>query len=324
MKKITLLILLFSFSLLGQDITDNLLLHYKFDNNALDSSENSYHATNFGASFTEDRFGNENGAIYFDGINDYIDLPNLMELKPQLPLSFSFWIRYDSENADKRDVFNTSYEEDVSSGVYFNSSQSLGRFAVNYGDGSNSYTSNTRRTLVSNVPINTGAWHHVAVVISSEIDMKIYIDCRDLGGQYSGSGGTLQYSNTPGSIGRHDRQLGVPANHFEGALDNFRYWNRELSLQEVTLLCEEVLSITDVASTTENSIIFPNPSNGILHIQSKDKAIDYISVYNTMGQEVFKQKYQSNIDISHLHKGIYFLRLIHGNSLSETRKVIIK
>ena len=315
--------LLISFSALGQDITEDLLLHYSFDNNLQDVSENSYDAINFGASFTEDRLGNQNGAIYFDGINDYINLPNLIELKPELPVSFSFWIRYDSDNFNDRDVFNTSFEEDVNSGIYFNSQQSTGNFAINYGDGSNNYTSGSRQTYVSNIQINTGTWHHVAITVSASNNMKIYINCRELGGQYSGSGGQLQYSSLPGTIGRHDRQLGVPANYFKGALDDFRYWDIELTQEDVNFLCDDTLNINDITDVTPEIKLYPNPTNDILYIQTKGQNFENILIYNSVGQIVLKQNYENNIDVTSLSEGIYYLRLTNNTS-TEIRKFIIE
>ncbi|MEP0263985.1 LamG-like jellyroll fold domain-containing protein [Dokdonia sp.] len=324
MNKLILIFLFISFSVFGQDINEGLLLHYTFNNTYLDTTENGYDATNFGTTFTEDRFGNANGALLFDGINDYINLPNIEALKPDLPVSFSFWIRYDSENPNDRDVFNTSFEEDVNTGIYFNSQQSTGNFAISYGDGADSYTPSSRRTYVSNTQINTGFWHHIAITVSSQNDMKIYIDCNELGGEYSGSGGELQYSSSPGTIGRHDRQLVVPANYFKGAIDNFRYWNRELSQDDITFLCEETLDIEEVASVSKETTIYPNPTDGIIHFKSKNSSYDTVLLYNNLGQTVLKAAYQTTLDLSTLPKGIYYIHLIENKIPIEIKKVIIK
>ncbi len=327
MKKLLLIFLIFLFtyfSVFGQDITENLLLHYTFDNTFLDASDNNYDATNFGASFVEDRFGNSNGALLFDGIDDYINLPNLTALKPNLPVSFSFWIRYDSEGANDRDVFNTSFEEDVNTGIYFNSQQSTGNFAVNYGDGSSNYTSSTRRTYVSNEPIDTGEWQHIAIIVNSQNDMKIYVDCVEFGGGYSGTGGSLQYSNTSGTLGRHDRDLGLPANYFKGAIDSFRYWDKALTVDEVMLLCEETLSIPEITMSSQETILYPNPTDGIIHFQTKNNDIDTVILYNNIGQIVLKLTYQTTLNISTLPKGMYYLQLMRNNIPIETKKVIMK
>lgn len=324
MNKLILIFLFASFSVLGQDINEDLLLHYTFNNTYLDATQNGNDATNFGTTFTEDRFGNIDGALLFDGINDYINLPNIEALKPNLPVSFSFWIRYDSENPNDRDVFNTSFEEDVNTGIYFNSQQSTGNFAVNYGDGSPSYTSDTRRTYVSNESITTGTWQHIAVVVTSQNDMKIYVDCKEFEGEYSGTGGNLQYSNTSGTIGRHDRQLGAPANYFKGAIDNFRYWNKALTEEEVTILCEEVLDIEEVAIVNREITLYPNPTDGIIHFEATNSTYDTVLLYTNLGQVVLRKNYQSTLDFSELPKGIYYIHFIENNISLEIKKVIIK
>ena len=98
MKNILIFLLLSISGVSSQDLSDNLLLHYEFNGNAIDSSDNDYHGPISGVIFGLDRNGNPNSAAYFDGIDDFIDLPNLTELKPDLPVSFSFWIKYDNPN----------------------------------------------------------------------------------------------------------------------------------------------------------------------------------------------------------------------------------
>lgn len=214
-------------------LTNSALIHYPFDGNVDDITPNEYHGTNYGATFTSDRFDNMNGAVLFDGTDDYIDLPNLIELKPMAPISFSFWIRYDSPDTENRSVFNTSFEEGTNSGVYFNSQSSTGNYAINFGDGSNSYTSGSRRTYVANKSIEVNVWNHIVVMVNSELDMEIYVNSIKTDGTFSGTGNELQYSDTSGTLGRHFRSFNDPVNYFKGALDDFRYWNRALTENEI-------------------------------------------------------------------------------------------
>ena len=91
MKKIIIILGLFvTIQTFSQNINDSLLIHYTLDGNINDYSGNGFDGTPHGVSFTYDRFGTPNSACYFDGINDYIDLPNLSQLRPNLPVSFSF------------------------------------------------------------------------------------------------------------------------------------------------------------------------------------------------------------------------------------------
>lgn len=322
---ITYLLAFLSYSsLFCQNVNSNLLLHYAFDGNTLDSSDNDNHGTNFGGAFTFDRFDNPESAILFDGINDYIEFPNIEDLKPNLPVSFSFWIRYDSEDPQDLDIFNTSFEENRSSGIFFNTQISTSKYGVSFGDGSNTYTSQTRRTYVSDEPIEFGQWHHIALVVNSETDMKIYIDCREFGGSYSGTGGTLFYSNLPGNIGRHDRNLNAPANYFKGAMDDFRYWDRSLNIDEILQLCnDEVLSTTNINDSLEGkTILYPNPNKDILNIKTKIN-FDRILIYNIQGELVMGQAYSDSIDLISLTSGVYIIQLIK-DSIIETKRIILE
>src|SRR6478672_779804 len=176
MKKITLVLagLFYSFCW-SQDLTDQLLVHYPFDGNTNDVSGHDYHATPFGATLAPDRDGNPNSAYYFDGFDDYINFPNLDALKPVLPVSFSFWIKYDSTDYDHQVVFNTSYEENHATSVVFNAQSGTGKYVINFADGQYFYGASSRRSYVSNRTIETTDWHHITVIVNSAADMKIYV-----------------------------------------------------------------------------------------------------------------------------------------------------
>jgi uncharacterized protein (TIGR02145 family) len=67
--------------------TNNLIAWYPLNGNAVDSSGNNNNGTVYGAVTAQDRFGNASGAMFFDGINDYIDLPDISEIGPELTIS---------------------------------------------------------------------------------------------------------------------------------------------------------------------------------------------------------------------------------------------
>lgn len=327
MNKELLFVLLWIFTLpcIAQGATDpDLLLEYRFENNVDDDSGNDYHATNFGATFVEDRFGNPNGAIYFNGIDNYIEFPNLNELKPNFPLSFSFWIKFDDLATQNSDVFNTSFEEDKSSGVFFNLSSSTSQIGIGHGDGSNAYTPGTRRSFLSNGEAQVDVWTHITFVLNSSTDMKVYVNCQDLGGSYSGSGGDLYYSNTPGNIGRHDRSISDPAYYFKGSMDDFRYWKRALSEAEITSgTCGATLALPSESEILKAPVLYPNPTSGTLNIQMGNKEILEVNAYDLTGKKVFSSKYKPNLDISQLPEGIYMIQLIHPQG-STNKRIILK
>ena len=307
---ITFLLLILSFQSFSQSIDDSLLIHYQFDGNVIDTSGNGFDGTAFGVQYGVDRDGNSNSACYFDGIDDYVDFPNLEELKPPLPVSFSFWIKYNSTDYTDRAVLNTSFEEDISSGILFTSQASTGKFAIGYGDGSDFYSSSSRRSFVSNVIIDTCKWHFIALVLVSANNMKIYVDCLEAYGTFSGSGGDLYYSQCSGSIGRHDQNMIIPAYYFKGAIDDFRYWNRELSFNDIDSLCNDLITSSENLQSLENEIlVYPNPVKKILQIGANYNEFEYIFIYNLMGQIVYEGKFETNINIEKLKSGLYFLQV---------------
>jgi len=85
----------------------------------------------------------------------------------------------------------------------------------------------------------------------------------------------------------------------------------------------EILGTTEF----ENQIaLYPNPTTGIVNIQTKEK-INSVSVYNAAGQKVefnSLNKENTSIDISSLSGGIYFIELNLNNKTIKRYKVIRK
>lgn len=76
-------------------------------------------------------------------------------------------------------------------------------------------------------------------------------------------------------------------------------------------------------NTTNLFSIYPNPTNGLLTINSTSKIAE-ISVYNNLGQLLFISEKKNQVDISILSKGIYFVKIKGENGQTETKKVVKK
>ena len=76
-------------------------------------------------------------------------------------------------------------------------------------------------------------------------------------------------------------------------------------------------------NTFESLSIYPNPVNGILNIDGGNTEFDY-AMFNGMGQMVLKGNARGNeqVNVSHLNKGIYFLRLTNGTQVRVERIVV--
>jgi len=215
-------------------LQDSLVAHYPMNGNLLDVSGNGNHGTANGPILTMDRLGNPNEAYQFDGVDDFIDLLPNQKFKPQLPVTISAWVEL--ANHDINMIFKNDTEIDRYRGVWLNNVD--GVVSAAFGDGGLIGPSN-RRTKRGTTVIPTFIWTHVAVVIRGSLDMDIYINGRNDCGTYTGSGGPLSYSSGNGSMGRQDSTgFTGPFTWFKGKIDEVRFYNRELCLDEIWELAD--------------------------------------------------------------------------------------
>ena len=169
-----------------------------------------------------------------------------------------------------------------------------------------------------------GEWYHVAGIVKGPTDMDIYVGCHTHVGTYVGSGGPLGYTNNPGSIGRKDANTTIPAHHFKGAIDDFYYWNRVITQTEIDSLCNNLILDTKDDFFQKFSV-FPNPTSGILQIDTDVPDLRNLIIYNALGQTVFKGAFTSQIDMRPFPKGFYFLSVqSRENKQRITRRILLE
>ena len=83
--------------------------------------------------------------------------------------------------------------------------------------------------------------------------------------------------------------------------------------------------INDMDDSIADIEIFPNPTTGIINIES-----DYLNnnnfevfIYNTQGKLIRQEKNSKSIDLSEYNNGLYFFTIKPGNSVSITRKLFL-
>ena len=116
--------------------------------------------------------------------------------------------------------------------------------------------------------------------------------------------------------GGNQTALGNPVSNFISATDLM--WS---FFQQHTLDCNP-LTIINEEFEKDNIEIYPNPTNGLLKIHSE---IIYtkleISVFNITGQKIVTVNNQTEIDISHLTKGIYLIKAKMDGKI-KTKRII--
>lgn len=300
-----------SFSSFNQNINDSLLIHYTFDGNAEDQSGNNHHG-NVNATLTDDRFGNPNSAYSFNGVNEFIDLPNKLSLKPDLSVTVSFWVKFNEIAGDQTTVFTSDFATDNHTGVFV-STNSSGLFGVGFGDNTGNTSPLNRRSKLGETFLQKDEWYHLTAVVRGANDMDLYIDCINDGGYYTGSGGQIGYSSANGSIGRKDSYYQGPASYFYGVLDDFKYWSRDLSEEEILSMCRSVggVEVNENSTYEFEFTLFPNPTNNILNIDTDfDKAFE-VKIFSYEGKEIeCFQENEKTIDVSSLQAGMYMVKVL--------------
>jgi hypothetical protein len=140
---------------------------------------------------------------------------------------------------------------------------------------------------------------------------------------------TLAYNN-PNLIFRikfvadPTQTIGIPA----GSSGNNRFDNIAIEGDTTPVTPQPIVidhtGISSVTSSNGEYVMYPNPSNDELFINSKSNDTKQIIILNITGQTVLQfneNSKQIKLDVSSLTKGIYFVRVIENNAVS-TMKLI--
>lgn len=183
-------------------------------------------------------------AMYFNGADQYVDLPNSSIIQISTPITMSHWVYITAYPAAASLTFtNNQTNGAYYSGAYITFSPT-GKVSVHYGNNT-AGGSTGRRSKDGNTLLALNTWYSVICVIRNPTDMTIYINGVDDGGTYTGSAiGLITYRSQVGRLGNQAIASGWD---LTGYLDDVRLYNRSLSVAEVQSLAlsRSRLNITD-------------------------------------------------------------------------------
>ncbi len=102
--------------------------------------------------------------------------------------------------------------------------------------------------------------------------------------------------------------------------DIFFDFNTPIETNTVTTTIVNSLSVND--NTLLNFLVYPTPTENILHIKSKTE-ISKIEIFNKLGQKI-KNISNNQIDISNLNQGLYFVKATDVNGNFGIKKIVKK
>jgi hypothetical protein len=85
-------------------------------------------------------------------------------------------------------------------------------------------------------------------------------------------------------------------------------------------------SISDL-NNADLIIVFPNPTNGLINIESEEMRIQNIRIFNTFGQLMYESNnrtYKETITLNNFSPGIYFVDADMGEFVSRKKFMVIE
>jgi len=252
-KKLIYIVFIIVVMSLAGNVSADLVAHWKFDDGsgtiAQDSSGNGYDGTLFGEpTWVAGQIG---GALEFDGTNDYVELPIGSLISSLTNSTFAIWVDFSNEGGAWQRIL------DFGTGTIVNmfltprmGTDGLMRFAITINGNGDEDQTTAQTTLPS-------GWHYVTLTINADENVhSLYLD------------GELEAQNTaarhsPSALGETNQNwLGrsqyTADGYFDGRLDDFRIYDRVLTVKQIEDLGNGISPVFTKA-------ISPIPADGDYH-----------------------------------------------------------
>ena len=206
---------------------NGLVVYYPFDGNSDDKSGNENHGFVSGAQLTVDRFGQENRAYKFDGIDDKIIIPDNPALDIVDEITLAAWVK----------VENYGGGEGIISKVWTNS-RSPWELGIDTGTkrfrfmGGADYRKNLFH-VIDNGTIELDQWYHIVGTASNGVALLYINGIEATSENYSGSFWENEYDVFIGTRWTQDQRY---HHYFNGTIDDVRIYNYALSESEIQTL----------------------------------------------------------------------------------------
>jgi len=203
-----------------------LVGHWKFDEGegsiAYDSAGDN-DGTIYGAEWA---IGQADGALDFDGVDDYVEVssPGGLNFGSSTDFTFAAWIRAREMQLQFPAIIGRRNPGDGAGYIFFVNSYTGGELAVQLNDGT------WTNYMATSGDLQDDTWHHVAASADRDGYLTLYVDAVQKG-QYdiSDKGNINSTSNV--FIGWEEQNPAVT--YFNGTIDDVRIYDRALSAEEI-------------------------------------------------------------------------------------------
>ena len=286
-----ILLVLSSFSQIKLD--SGLVAYYPFNGNANDESGNGNNPIFNNATLTNDEQGNPNNAYHFNGINNYIEIPNSTSINPVNQISLCALIR------------PTGFYKGPCHGnsiiMKGDADYLQGNYALRFDDNAYTYGQNCSTNIVDTIHqnfysmsaqtpspgympyINKDQWYCIVYTYNGSLG-KFYLDGNLIDSEYSSiTGFSNNYNLFFGRLSNSTFPYWLNAD-----LDEVRIYNRAINSQEVTALCPSASPLPVTLTSFETNI-----SNKQIklswHVENESGIVNYTIERSTSTRSDFKE-----------------------------------
>lgn len=240
-----------------QDPDQTLVAYYPFNGNANDESGNGFggDTTGHAPQLVPDRFGNENSAYWFDGLDDYIDLGDHFDTINHLTIAL--WVNFDSLCFGEQDCgiiqkwvagdwsqksFSLAKEGDGSAPTY--SDEVISRYFSGEID---EFVEARTNVLVED------QWYFLTTTFTDSM-VEMYVD--GILVDMVESTLVINDTNTPVYVGNNYSG----SNPFHGRIDDIRIYSRALSPDEILALynpSQVQVSLPSMTASVGDTVVVP-------------------------------------------------------------------
>jgi hypothetical protein len=300
----TLLIGSSAFSQCLVNLNDNLVGDYPFNGNANDNSLSSVNGVVYGATLTNDRFGNDSSAYSFNGSN-YIDFPTFSTTNPQLDsITISFWMKTNiSQNSTMMLYGGTNSGISVNIAGQTSCGFGNGNFLALLNNTGNSGGCISGFSLKLWSPTDT-SWKHI-VIKRYQSTTTIYFNSQ------------LKYTS---SIGINSPITSfVIGSYYTGLLDDFKIFQRALNSCEIDSLYNSPnpISLKEIKRDYDYIYNYQNIIKSNINTTGLS-----IKIFDLFGQVVLESQLEKEIR-TNLNDGIYIVQVLKNNVVIQTKKLLI-
>lgn len=291
---------------------NNLVVHYPFNGNVLDSTLHMNHSALLGGfSYIDGKVGTK--AIALNGTNTFVQLPYTATHHREI--SIACWIFWKGGSNWQR-IFDFGNSQNEYMFLTPRADNGQIRFGIKNGGVEQQLNAGT---------LTTSQWVHVTLTLG-ESGVKIFIN-GNLANQSTGiSINPMDFKPLLNYIGRS--QFSDPM--LNGNIDDFRIYNYSLSASEVAELAGITSGLKDNQQAAQVNL-WPVPARDVLHVQYNTDASheqSTLSVFDLTGKQLLSKThrfdYDAELHVGHLPAGVYVLQLSNNKEIVTKRFVITK